>query len=113
MTAPTPAAATPEDPGSDENGGDGAAIAEGDGRSLLRRRWVMEWLIVLTAAVGVAFGVRAYVAQSYIIPSPSMEPTLMIGDRILVNKLSYHLHGVGLATSWSSPHLRRRRPRRR
>jgi signal peptidase I len=23
-----------------------------------------------------------------------MEPTLMVGDRILVNKLSYHLHGV-------------------
>ena len=24
-----------------------------------------------------------------------MEPTLQVGDRILVNKLSYHLHGVG------------------
>jgi signal peptidase I len=24
-----------------------------------------------------------------------MEPTLMIGDRIMVDKLSYHLHGVG------------------
>ncbi len=47
------------------------------------------------AAVGAAFAVRAYVAQSYIIPSPSMEPTLMIGDRILVDKLSYHLHDVG------------------
>jgi len=43
----------------------------------------------------VAFGVRAYVVQSYLIPSASMEPTLMVGDRILVNKLSYHLHGVG------------------
>ena len=46
-------------------------------------------------AVGAAFGVRAYVVQTYFIPSPSMEPTLMIGDRILVDKLSYHLHGVG------------------
>jgi signal peptidase I len=60
-----------------------------------RRRWVIEWLIVLAVAVAVAFGVRAYVIQSYLIPSASMEPTLMVGDRILVNKLSYHLHGVG------------------
>jgi len=50
---------------------------------------------VLFVAVAVAFGVRAYVAQTYFIPSASMEPTLMIGDRILVNKVSYHLHGVG------------------
>jgi signal peptidase I len=52
-------------------------------------------LVVLLVAVGVAFGVRAFVLQSYFIPSASMEPTLMIGDRILVDKLSYHLHGVG------------------
>ncbi len=45
-------------------------------------------------AVGLAFAVRAFVLQTYFIPSPSMEPTLLVGDRILVNKLSYHLHGV-------------------
>jgi signal peptidase I len=39
--------------------------------------------------------VRAFVAQTFFIPSGSMEPTLMVGDRILVDKLSYHLHGVG------------------
>ena len=31
---------------------------------------------------------------TYSIPSGSMEPTLQIGDRIVVDKLSYHLHGV-------------------
>jgi signal peptidase I len=35
------------------------------------------------------------VVQTYYIPSASMEPTLLIGDRILVDKLSYHLHDVG------------------
>jgi signal peptidase I len=60
-----------------------------------RWRWAIEWLIFLAVAVAVALGVRAYVVQSYLIPSASMEPTLMIGDRILVDKLSYHLHGVG------------------
>jgi signal peptidase I len=37
---------------------------------------------------------RTFVVQTFYIPSGSMEPTLKIGDRILVNKLSYHLHGV-------------------
>jgi signal peptidase I len=58
------------------------------------RRWVLEWFVVLAVAVGLAFAVRTFVLQTYFIPSPSMEPTLLIGDRILVNKLSYHLHGV-------------------
>jgi signal peptidase I len=49
---------------------------------------------VLLVALGVAVAVRTYVVQSFYIPSASMEPTLMIGDRILVNKLSYHLHSV-------------------
>ena len=40
------------------------------------------------------FGVRTYVAQMFFIPSGSMLPTLQVGDRIVVDKLSYHLHGV-------------------
>lgn len=58
------------------------------------RRWILEWFVVLAVAVGLAFAVRAFVLQTYFIPSPSMEPTLLVGDRILVDKLSYHLHGV-------------------
>jgi signal peptidase I len=57
-------------------------------------RWIFEWLAVLMVAVGLAFAVRAFVLQTYFIPTPSMEPTLLIGDRILVDKLSYHLHAV-------------------
>ena len=63
----------------------------------LRRRWgrwVVEWALVLLVAVGVAVAVRAYVVQTFFIPSASMEPTLMVGDRILVDKLAYHLHAV-------------------
>ena len=51
-------------------------------------------LIVVVVAVLVAVLLRAFVVQTFYIPSGSMEPTLQIGDRILVNKLSYHLHGV-------------------
>ncbi len=95
MTATDPAVA----PGGEEDlagdDGDAGAAVSVAGGARGERRWIVEWLVVLAVAVGVAFAVRAYVAQSYIIPSASMEPTLMIGDRILVDKLSYHLHGVG------------------
>jgi signal peptidase I len=55
--------------------------------------------VVLAAAVGLAFGLRAWVVQPFWIPSASMEPTLhgcpgCQPDRLLVDKLSYHLHPV-------------------
>ena len=55
---------------------------------------MIEWGIVIVVAVAVAVLVRAFVFQTFFIPSASMEPTLKIGDRILVDKLSYHLHAV-------------------
>jgi signal peptidase I len=60
-------------------------------------RWVLELVGVLVVAVLVAFLLRTFVVATYSIPSASMEPTLQIGDRIVVDKLAYHLHGVGTA----------------
>lgn len=57
-------------------------------------RWALEWVAVLLVALGVAVAARAYVVQTFYIPSASMEPTLMVGDRILVDKLSYDLHAI-------------------
>ncbi len=57
-------------------------------------RWIREAVVVVVVAILVAVLLRAFVVQTFYIPSGSMEPTLQIGDRILVNKLSYHLHGV-------------------
>jgi signal peptidase I len=72
--------------------GDGAV---GDGSDMKRQtRWWVELLVVVVGAVVIAFLLRTFVVATYSIPSGSMEPTLMIGDRIVVNKLSYHLHGV-------------------
>lgn len=53
-----------------------------------KRRAFTEWFIVLVVAVTFSFLVRTYVMQEYSIPSGSMRPTLGIGNRILVNKLS-------------------------
>jgi signal peptidase I len=57
--------------------------------------WLRELLIVVVIAVGLAVLLRTFVVQTFSIPSGSMEPTLNIGDRIVVDKLSYDLHGVG------------------
>jgi signal peptidase I len=59
-----------------------------------RQRSVIEWLIVIVVAVLVSLLIRTYVFQTFFIPSGSMEPTLNIGDRIIVNKLSVELGTV-------------------
>jgi signal peptidase I len=51
--------------------------------------WAFEWLCVIALALLLALGVRTFVIQTFYIPSGSMEPTLNIGDRILVFKLAY------------------------
>src|SRR5580704_3981235 len=58
------------------------------------RRWIFELVGVVVVAVVIAVLLRTFVVATYSIPSGSMEPTLQVGDRIVVDKLSYHLHGV-------------------
>ena len=53
-----------------------------------RRRVIVEWVVLIVVAVAISFLVRTYVVQTYFIPSKSMEPTLLVGDRIVVNKLA-------------------------
>jgi signal peptidase I len=63
-------------------------------RAPSRARWLREGVIIVLVAVLAAVLLRAFVVQTFYIPSGSMEPTLQVGDRIVVDKLSYHLHGV-------------------
>ena len=63
-------------------------------------------------AVVAALLLRAFVVQTFFIPSGSMEPTLNIGDRIVVDKLAYHLHGVDQGEHRRLPTARRRELRR-
>jgi len=51
-------------------------------------RWIVEWLGIILVALSAAFLIRAYVFQTFYIPSVSMVPTLQVGDRIIVSKLS-------------------------
>ncbi|MCB1270264.1 MAG: signal peptidase I [Microthrixaceae bacterium] len=57
-------------------------------------RNAIEWAAVIVGAVLVALLVRNFVVQSFQIPSGSMHPTLIEGDRVLVNRLSYRLHDI-------------------
>jgi len=63
-----------------------------DGRSTTRS--VVEWIAVIGGALVVALVIKTFLIQAFYIPSGSMEPTLAVGDRVLVNKLSYRLHDV-------------------
>ena len=58
------------------------------------RRTILEWLGVIGGGIAIALLVEAFLIQAFWIPSPSMEPTLDVGDRVLVNKLSYKFHEV-------------------
>ena len=57
-------------------------------------RTLIEWGAILIFAVVAAVLLRTFVIQPYYIPSGSMEPTLKVGDKVLVNKLSYHMHAI-------------------
>ncbi len=56
--------------------------------------WVVEWGVILGVALIAAVVIRQFLLQAFYIPSGSMEHTLEIRDRVLVNKLSYRLHDV-------------------
>jgi signal peptidase I len=55
---------------------------------------VGEWVVVVMGAVLVALLIKTFLIQAFFIPSESMKPTLEVGDRVLVNKMSYHLHPI-------------------
>ena len=54
----------------------------------------LEWAILIVAALAIAVLIKAFLFQAFYIPSDSMVPTLKTNDRVIVNKLSYHLHAV-------------------
>jgi signal peptidase I len=78
-----------------------AAIVARWPRRGARLRWYQRWYVYLaTMALSYCFSVvtvsfiTQFVAQSYYMPSGSMLPTIGIGDRFVVDKLSYR---------WKSP----------
>jgi signal peptidase I len=53
---------------------------------------LLELVLILVCAFGLWYVVNGWIVKPYRIPSASMEPTLMIGDRVLVSRFIYRLH---------------------
>ena len=53
------------------------------------KRVIWEYAEAIVTALILALVIRTYVVQAFKIPSGSMEPTLLVGDHILVNKFIY------------------------
>lgn len=56
------------------------------------RKLVADNARLVAIALTLAFFIRFFIAEPRFIPSPSMVPTLAVGDRLLVEKVSYRLH---------------------
>ncbi len=54
-----------------------------------KKKFVKEYLEPIVIAFLIALFIRAFVVQAFKIPSSSMEPTLLVGDYLLVNKFIY------------------------
>lgn len=64
------------------------------GRSIAR--FLVEALIILGLAAVVAIIIQSFFIKAFLIPSSSMSPTLQIGDRVMVEKVTYY---------FTKPHL--------
>jgi signal peptidase I len=91
MTATSPTMALPRIDSGGHDDPPETEVVEEDRRSW---RSAVEWGLVLVAALVVAILVKTFLFQAFYIPSASMETTLNVGDRVLVNKVSYDLHEV-------------------
>src|SRR5215467_3274652 len=64
-------------------------------RTLSRRRSVVsEFVEAILVAVIFALFVRTFLFQAFVVPTPSMEKTLLTGDHLLVNKFVFGTRGV-------------------
>ncbi|MGN6299531.1 MAG: signal peptidase I [Angustibacter sp.] len=58
------------------------------------RPWWRDLPVLVAAALVLTLVVRTFLVQAFYIPSGSMEPTLLVGDRVLVSKLSYRFGDI-------------------
>jgi signal peptidase I len=82
----------------DDTGSGGIPAVPGRRRRRRKRRKGMSWWIelpvLLVFALVLALLIKSFVVQAFYIPSSSMENTLEIGDKVLVNKLVYDFRSV-------------------
>jgi signal peptidase I len=83
-----------DEDGAADGGGAKATAGGGRGASARKRPFWRELAIIVVAALVLTVIIKVFLFQVFSIPSASMENTLLPGDRILVNRLVYHLRGI-------------------
>lgn len=71
-----------------------------------RRHHFFSWIVIVVVAVLVAVLLRQFVVQTFFVPSGSMIPTLLPGDRILVQKFGYAVQEGAIVVFKSPPGYR-------
>ena len=66
----------------------------GTGAPARRRSLLVELPLLVVIALLIALVVKTFVVQAFWIPTGSMQDTLAINDKILVNKLVYHFRSI-------------------
>jgi len=56
--------------------------------------WLIETVLLVAAAFILAMGIRTFLIDTRVIPSGSMEPTIHVGDRVLVDRLGYRFKPI-------------------
>src|SRR5947207_2120668 len=51
---------------------------------------LVELVVIVAIALGLALLIQAFLVKPYRIPSESMEPTLDVGQRVLVDRVRFH-----------------------
>ena len=88
-----PGAAGPSGaPLSDPDAGSPGAASSAPGKK--NRSFWRELPVLVVIALVIALVIKSFVVQAFFIPSPSMEHTLNVGDKVLVNKLVYHFRPI-------------------
>jgi signal peptidase I len=86
---------TAADDGTDTADGTDEADGGQQGKEGKRRRsFLRELPILVVVALVLALLIKSFVIQAFYIPSASMENTLEIGDRVLINKIVYHTRPI-------------------
>ena len=81
-------------PGEQGTGEDPPAEARSGQGSKRRRSFWRELPVLIVIALVLALVIKSFVVQAFWIPSGSMENTLEVNDRVLINKLVYHLRPI-------------------
>src|SRR5947209_12238487 len=78
-------------------------MASGQSTSKSTIKSLIELVVTVAVAVGLALLIQAFIVKPYRIPSPSMVPTLKVGQRVLTNRLTSH-PSVGDIVVFHPPH---------